>query len=151
MATKWRKKLKQHRRGALLFLGSSIKFQGHTGWKIDDLNPIWVRLLGRSQLWNPSDLPCFPICAWINAWVNNREAGDLRRHRAHYDVTVVIYHIVIVMKTLGYFKINDNERWRWWNIHCLTHWVLVTHICIIKLTTVGSDNGLSPGCCRAII
>ena len=23
------------------------------------------------------------ICAWINAWVNDREAGDLRRHRAH--------------------------------------------------------------------
>ena len=22
-------------------------------------------------------------------WVNNREAGDLRRHRAHYDVTVM--------------------------------------------------------------
>ena len=22
------------------------------------------------------------ICAWINGWVNNREAGDLRRHRA---------------------------------------------------------------------
>ena len=40
------------------FLGSSIKFQGHTGWKIDDLNPIWIRLLGRSQLSNPSDLPC---------------------------------------------------------------------------------------------
>ena len=29
------------------------------------------------------------ICAWINGWVNNREAGDLRRHRAHYDVTVM--------------------------------------------------------------
>ena len=29
------------------------------------------------------------ICAWINAWVNNREAGDLRRYRAHYDVTVM--------------------------------------------------------------
>ena len=29
------------------------------------------------------------ICAWIKGWVNNREAGDLRRHRAHYDVTVV--------------------------------------------------------------
>ena len=40
------------------FLGSSIKFQGHTSWKIDDLNPIWVRLLSRSQLSNPSDLPC---------------------------------------------------------------------------------------------
>ena len=29
------------------FSRSSIKFQGHTDWKIDDLNPIWVRLLGR--------------------------------------------------------------------------------------------------------
>ena len=29
------------------------------------------------------------ICAWINGWVNDREAGDLRRHRAHYDVTVM--------------------------------------------------------------
>ena len=32
------------------------------------------------------------ICAWINGWVNNHEAGDLRRHRAHYDV-VVRYHL----------------------------------------------------------
>ena len=29
------------------------------------------------------------ICTWINGWVINREAGDLRRHRAHYDVTVM--------------------------------------------------------------
>ena len=29
------------------------------------------------------------ICAWINGWVNTGEAGDLRRHRAHYDVTDV--------------------------------------------------------------
>ena len=36
----------------------SIKFQGHKGQKIDDLDQIWARLLGRSQLSNPSDLPC---------------------------------------------------------------------------------------------
>ena len=29
------------------------------------------------------------ICAWINGWVNSGEAGDLRRHRAHYDITVM--------------------------------------------------------------
>ena len=29
------------------------------------------------------------ICVWINDWVNNREAGDLRRYRAHYDVIVL--------------------------------------------------------------
>ena len=28
------------------------------------------------------------IIASINGWVNNCEAGDLRRHRAHYDVIV---------------------------------------------------------------
>ena len=26
---------------------------------------------------------------WLNAWVNNHEAGDLRRHRAHYDVIII--------------------------------------------------------------
>ena len=26
---------------------------------------------------------------WISGWVNNREAGDLRRHHAYYDVIVM--------------------------------------------------------------
>ena len=29
------------------------------------------------------------ICPWLNGWVNNCEAGDLRRHHAHYDVIVM--------------------------------------------------------------
>ena len=29
------------------------------------------------------------ICTRINDWVNNREAGDLRRHQAHCDVIVM--------------------------------------------------------------
>ena len=29
------------------------------------------------------------ICAWVNCWVYNRETGDLRRHRAHFDVIVM--------------------------------------------------------------
>ena len=29
------------------------------------------------------------ICVWINDWVNNCEAGDLRRHSVHYDVSVM--------------------------------------------------------------
>ena len=34
------------------------------------------------------------ICVWVNGWVNNREAGDLRRHRAHYDVIVMANHVM---------------------------------------------------------
>ena len=38
----------------------------------------------------------FFICVWINDWVNNREAGDLRRHRGHYDV--IVMHITEIDK-----------------------------------------------------
>ena len=41
------------------FPRSSIKFQGHTGQNITDFDPNWAfRTTGRSQLSNPSDLPC---------------------------------------------------------------------------------------------
>ena len=33
------------------------------------------------------------IYAWINDCVNNREADDLRRHRAHYDVIVMQVYV----------------------------------------------------------
>ena len=37
------------------------------------------------------------ICVWIHDWVNNPEAGDLRRYRAHYDV--------IVMQDISHYKL----------------------------------------------
>ena len=39
------------------------------------------------------------ICAWINGWVISREAGDLRRHRAHHDIIVMN---VLLHKCRGY-------------------------------------------------
>ena len=45
------------------------------------------------------------ICAWINGWINNREAGDLRRQRAHYDITVML------------IKVKGNERL------CIIRWL----------------------------
>ena len=68
-------------------LGSSagdmpVKFQSDSF--IVTSNPRWIPRTKASDvdLWSL-------ICVWINGWVNNREAGDLRRHRAHYDVTVM--------------------------------------------------------------
>ena len=29
------------------------------------------------------------LCAWINDWVNHREAGDLRHNHGHYDINVM--------------------------------------------------------------
>ena len=43
------------------------------------------------------------ICAWFNAWVNNREAGDLRSNRAHYDVIVMNIRRSILTNDLARF------------------------------------------------
>ena len=51
------------------------------------------------------------ICARTNDWANNRNAGDLRRHRAHHDVTVMLpatvesSHIRIIYHKI--FKIDS--------------------------------------------
>ena len=50
------------------------------------------------------------ICTWINAWVNNRVAGDLRRYRAHYDVTLM-GHVITkhdIDNFLCYMKKDSN-------------------------------------------
>ena len=36
----------------------------------------------------------FFMCVEIKCWVNNHEAGDLRCHRAHYDVIVMLWRLV---------------------------------------------------------
>ena len=41
------------------------------------------------------------ICAWLNGWVNNREAGDLRCHPAHYDV-IVMWLVEIILDKVQY-------------------------------------------------
>ena len=41
------------------------------------------------------------ICVWINGWVNNCEAGDLRRYRTHYDVTVICYRRIYLTITVA--------------------------------------------------
>ena len=39
------------------------------------------------------------MCAWTKRWVNNREAGDLRRHQAHYDTSVMKYLVLLFILT----------------------------------------------------
>ena len=66
------------------------------------------------------------ICPWTNSWANNGDAGDLRRHRAHYDVIVMAceaaeFIMQLYAKTSGMelltFCITFHAFW-------LTHWGL---------------------------
>ena len=57
------------------------------------------------------------ICAWINGWVNNRKAGDLRRHRAHFDDTV--------MSSMDWHQIGEKSDLNQWEPSSLTNiWVI---------------------------
>ena len=62
--------------------GNIFCVTGHLCGEFTD--PRWIPRTKASD----AELWCF-LCVWINGWLNNRDAGDLRRYRAHYDVTVM--------------------------------------------------------------
>ena len=61
------------------------------------------RLIPRTNV-SDAELWCFLWSApWINGWVNNHEAGDSRRHRAHCDVIVMmLIHCVTIVVPVVY-------------------------------------------------
>ena len=66
-------------------------------------------------LWRGS-LTISLISAWTNGWVNNRDTGDLRRHRAYYDITAIYDNFLVdtcaifTRIFLGYFTDTaDND------------------------------------------
>ena len=65
----------------------------------------------------------FLICAWICSWVNNREAGDFRRHRAHCDVTVMV--LAIFMELFHFIHAHAFPRWQINKLHTY----VLTHVC----------------------
>ena len=54
---------------------------------VREIYPSPVHSLHKGQ-W-PGALMSSLICAWINGWANDRDAGDSRRHRAYHDVTIM--------------------------------------------------------------
>ena len=63
----------------------------------------------------PRSFDVFFDGVWINGWVNNREASDLRRHRGHYDVNVMYTHIRDQANTFR-FKLHLNV------VITMSHW-----------------------------
>ena len=70
------------------------------------------------------------ICTWLNGWVNNREAGDLRRHRAHYDVIVMCYWFAAEQASSHWLHLQWTRS--------------LTHICVNKLKSINSSKSYDP-------
>ena len=59
----------------------------------------------------PVTLSCFLWSApWINGWVNNHEAGDLKRQRVHYDVIIMIPQCTIQNKN-AHISVLNGALW----------------------------------------
>ena len=54
------------------------------------------------------------ICAWINGWVNNREADHLRPYRTHYDVIVMLVGRLSWSKIRLHFPACCEWYWGFW-------------------------------------
>ena len=105
----------------------------------------------------------FAIMDTVN--IGSGDGLSLIRHQTRPEVMLIHYRMdlweefvenLIKIKIFSVEKIHlamlSSECWPFYLcISRETRWGRVTHICISKLTTIGSDNGLSPGRRQAII
>ena len=83
--------------------------------------PRWKPLTKASD----AELWCFLWSTpWINGWVNNRKAGDLRRHRAYYDVSVMYGMNVNSFQLPQDKRHEDISKWK----HFPRYWSFVRGI-----------------------
>ena len=94
------------------------------------------------------------IYAWINDWVNNREAGDLRRQPGHYDVIVMNYISLnsrVMCDAMFQSMLASKQDWITKALHCvlsrlisqasysanpLSHWNLEGQLAVSKLDRI---------------
>ena len=68
---------------------------------------------------------------WINGWVNNREAGDVRRHRVHYDVTVMGKVLLRADSCQTLMLINRSNTYVY-----MTKMLLWGHNCVFSMSVI---------------
>ena len=94
-------------------------------WKHFPRNWPFVRGIHRSPVNSPQKgqwrgaLMFSLIYVWINGWVNNREAGDLRRYLVHYNVAVMTLSICIYMFQSSHLLTPILDMINWQDHKCI--------------------------------
>ena len=80
------------------------------------------------------------ICARINGWVNNGEAGDLRRNRGHYDVIIMEWFVFGIVILFGGLLSQDKRaltcrlfRNRNYVLFIITSWSSISKLNVSRL------------------
>ena len=108
------------------------------------------------------------ICGRINGWVNNSEAGDLRRYRVHCDVMVMLIHksqhALVPYPTIlhseqkcahscsewsivGY---GTGAFWNLWNWSILISYFCYEYGCVLFSHALGGPHRKQTACCSII-
>ena len=157
------------------WIGSVALHDDVIKWKHFPRHWPFVRGIHRSTVNSPHKgqwrgaLMFFLICVWINGWVNNREAGDLRRYLTHYNA--------IVMKK-GAWKLHFynsppttpkrrnmrqwSQHWfRWWlaakpsieplGINFSETWIKIQNLSHMKMHLIISSAKWQPFCSGACV
>ena len=114
----------------------------------------------RRRVTNHWQLDCFvhqllqavhfcPFVSWTNRWIPFKRATNTDSVSVPLRHHVCIFLLRTTWNTLHYKYTLISKASAVSEL--LTHWGRVTHICVSKLTTIASDNGLSPGRRQAII
>ena len=76
------------------------------------------------------------ICTWVKGWAYNREGGDLVRHSAHYDVTVMVVTYLLTVYTVDLdlvlkvsLGVNEDYLSVPWHQHTLPWKPVFCHAC----------------------
>ena len=99
------------------------KFTGHQ----------WMSVTKASE----AELRCFFLSrAWINSWVNNHEPGDLRHHRAHYDIIVMTANALIpyVRRSAAATVATMQGKW-----DPFFHKKIILSFCVISVLTTDKN------------
>ena len=117
-------------KGFLCLWGTSLSVTGFSFWLVEYITPQAAKYI--RYIFSISYAAIGPIIARIQ---QRKAAGYPEPTRRGYSIWANKTCVVII--------------WSSW--HGLTHWGRVTQICVSDLTSIGSDNGLSPGRRQAII
>ena len=97
----------------------------------------WRRALMFSLIWD-----------WTYGWVNNRDAGDLRRHCAHYGVIVMQLSTQTVSRDFARKHPHGDDKDRTTLIMCNNclikkfHWLYDDHVCKYNFKTHSTEEQL---------
>ena len=135
--------------------GNPLQMSHATWWRhqMETFSALLAICAGKSPV--PGEFPAhrpvtrsfdvFFICAWINRWVNNCHAIDLRRYHAHYDVIVMkcgsfwsalnVFALVVNYRNVYHKFITKGPSVLLWvnlrTIHCIffiLEWIMLTFL-----------------------